>query len=257
MFEAIAASAKRLLGCQSTAVWRIEGDKAHLAAFTSVDPAADSALQRLSPLPFAEFSPLALVREGETAAVVDTEDSTPSICDIGRLRGYRSMLWTPLISNGAAIGAISVTRKNPGAFAQDDIQLLRTFADQAVIAIENARLFDEVQARTRDLTEALQQQTATADVLKVISRAAFDLDAVLEALAQTAARVCDADMAFIFRRDGDLYRFAAISVFPRSSGLRQGVSVARRAERGHRAGRCWRAGRSTSRTCCGSRLYGK
>ena len=87
------------------------------------------------------------------------------------------MLFAPLMSNGVAAGLISVTRKEPGAFVAADVQLLRTFADQAVIAIENVRLFDEVQARTKDLQEALQQQTATTNVLKVISRSAFDLDA--------------------------------------------------------------------------------
>ena len=86
------------------------------------------------------------------------------------MRGFRSMLFGPADAQGAAIGMISVTRKKPGAFADHHVQLLQTFADQAVIAIENVRLFDEVQAKTRDLTESLQQQTATADVLKVISR---------------------------------------------------------------------------------------
>ena len=87
--------------------------------------------------------------------------------ELARLRGYRSMLFVPLMSKGAAIGMISVTRKEPGDFAAHHVQLLQTFADRAVIAIENVRLFDEVQAKTRDLEEALQQQTATANVLKV------------------------------------------------------------------------------------------
>ena len=120
------------------------------------------------------------------------------------MRGYRSMLFTPLMSGGTPIGLISVTRKEPGPFAAHHIQLVRTFADQAVIAIENVRLFDEVQARTRDLSEALQQQTATADVLKVISRSTFDLQTVLQTLVESAAKLCDAEKATITRqKDGE------------------------------------------------------
>ena len=119
------------------------------------------------------------------------------------------MLFAPLMSKGAAIGMISVTRKEPGDFAAHHVQLLKTFADQAVIAIENVRLFDEVQARTKDLQEALQQQTATADVLKAISRTAFDLDTVLQTLISTAVRLCEASGGEIFRRHGDVFRYAA------------------------------------------------
>ena len=123
--------------------------------------------------------------------------------------GIRAVLGVPLLRNDRAEGALVLSRRQPGRYSPRVVELVRTFADQAVIAIENARLFDEVQARTRDLEESLTQQTATADVLKAISRSAFDLDTVLETLIATALRLCDATYGEIFRRHGDLYRYAA------------------------------------------------
>ena len=204
VFDAIAARANRLIGGFSTTVLRFVGNAIQLAAFTPVNPEADQALKASHPRPVTEFPPFELVRNGESVEFADTEseDVPPFNRELARLRGYRSTLHTPLMSNGAAIGMVIVTRKEPGAFAAADVKLLRTFADQAVIAVNNVGLFNETQ-------EALKQQTATADVLKVISRSAFDLQAVLDTLAESAVSLCGARNGVIYLKSGDLYELKA------------------------------------------------
>jgi signal transduction histidine kinase len=154
------------------------------------------------------FAPLS---KGEIVQSPDTEEAPQRVRDLARLRGFRAMLFVPLMQRGSAVGLVLVTRKEPGRFDPDDVQLLKTFADQAVIAIENARLFDEVQAKTRDLEEALQLQTATANVLKTISRSAFDLQAVLTTLAESTRELCGASRVTLLVREGDAMRLKAQS----------------------------------------------
>jgi two-component system NtrC family sensor kinase len=210
VFEAIAASANAVVRGHSTAVFRFIKDRVHLMALTPTTPAADETLRATFPLALAEFPPFAQVREGLVSQIPDTEIADmPRVRDIARGRGYRSMAFAPLIHQGRPVGVISVTRPETGAFAPADIAQLRAFADQAVIAIENARLFEEVQARTRDLEESLAQQTATADVLKVISRSAFDLQAVFDTLIATAVDLNNAYSGAICVRDGEVFRYKA------------------------------------------------
>ena len=126
--------------------------------------------------------------------------------DAQKTGGFRAALGVPLLREGKVIGVIFLSRTKPQPFSEKQIELVTTFADQAVIAIENVRLFDAEQQRTRELSELLEQQTATSKVLEVISRSAFDLQAVFETVVESSVRLCGADRAFIFRFDGELLR---------------------------------------------------
>src|SRR5262252_3342569 len=218
VFDAIVRSALQLLGGHAAVLlYLVDGD-VHVGAYTSTHRGGDSALASRYPIPVEELArqnpPLARVLvEGHIGHVPDTEEL--SVGDfarsMARARGHRSRLMVPLRRNDAVLGGLAVTRVEPGPFSEDEIALLQTFADQAVIAIENVRLFTELQARNHELTEALEQQTATADILRAISSSPTDLRPVLETVVHAAARFCDAPDVAIVRVDGDVLRLAAAS----------------------------------------------
>ena len=155
--------------------------------------------------------------------------------DTARVTGFRGCLGVPMVRDEQVVGAIFVARRQPGLFSDTQVQLLKTFADQAVIAIENVRLFKETKI-------SLEQQTATADVLKIISRSTFDLRTVLQTLVESAARFCDADKASIIReKDGVFYAAEAYGYSREFLDYMKNIPI--KAERGSASGRALVEGR--------------
>jgi GAF domain-containing protein len=212
VFDAIARSATELCGATSGGVDRFDGELIHLASHYNWSPEALQAMGEIYPAtPSRGF---ASARSILTRSVVhipdiskDPEYTATPVIEVG----FRSVLAVPMLRDGQPIGSIALVRLEPRPFTDRQVALLQTFAEQAVIAVNNVRLFDEVQAKTRDLEESLQQQTATADVLKVISRSAFDLQAVLTTLAESARDLCGASFVTLSLREGDAMRLRAES----------------------------------------------
>ena len=209
VLDTIAEIAQRLCQSEQAYIMRLRGSHYHLAS------AKDAQAERIK---YLREHPIARDRgsvtgrvaiERRTIHVTDALADPAYSLNMSGDRGYRTILGVPLLREGVAIGVIVLTRGVVKPFSDQQIELVSTFADQALTAIENARLFDESQVRTRELSEALEQQTATSEVLKVISSSPGELEPVFEAILKSATQICEAKFAILFRYDGETFYPAA------------------------------------------------
>jgi len=213
VFEVTLRNAVRICGAKFGQLFLFEGNDFRAVATRDIPHAWAEFLSQQPAIPADPKVPLG--RVAATKGIVHIADITtdqayidrfPPLVAVHELGGARTLLVVPMLKGSTLVGAIGIFRQDVRPFTSKQIELVETFADQAVIAIENTRLFDEVQARTRELQEALKQQTATADVLKVISRSAFDLQPVLQTLVENAVKLGAASWGHIYRFDGEAFR---------------------------------------------------
>ena len=215
VFASMLENAARICDAKFGNIFRWDGEALQLVAKHNTPPAFGELRRRLLHQPGSKSlisrmittkSPVHVADLAAEPAYAEREPRYVSAVEIG---GVRTFLAVPMLKETELVGAFVLYRQEVRPFTDKQIALVTSFASQAVIAIENTRLLNELHQRTTDLTESLEQQTATAKVLEVISRSAFDLHAVFETVVESSARLCGADRAFIFRFDGELLRAAA------------------------------------------------
>ena len=215
VFDTIAQRAVRVCDGTHCVVFRFDGLLVHAVAQSGLSAESVEEVRRIYPLSLsADTLVVRSIREGQVVHDADMlGDASEPVRRQALVGGYRSGIMVPLLRSGIAVGVIAVGRSDPAGgprpFTEKEIALLQTFADQGVIAVENVRLFQELEARNRELTESLEQQTATAEILRVISSSPTDVHPVFDTIATNAAHVCEAGNANVYRFDGSLIHLVA------------------------------------------------
>jgi two-component system, NtrC family, sensor kinase len=216
VFDAIVQSAARLCGAVFSVVYLCDGDHLRIAATKNFTPEATSQIYGRPELkqPDRSHTGGRAILDRAVVHIHDVLEDPEYSREFALAGGWRAVLGVPLLRDGQSVGAITVGKREPTPFSDQQIQLLKTFADQAVIAIENVRLFEAEQARARELSESLEQQTATSEVLKVISSSPGELEPVFMAMLENAVRICEAKFGTMFLREGDAFRTVALHNAP-------------------------------------------
>jgi len=214
VFETLAENAGRLCEAKRSFIFRFDGQYLRVVATHNVSAEIKAFVEQNPIAPGRASATARAALERRTVHVLDAQTDPEYTYGSRLVEPFRTILTVPMLKAGELLGVILVYRLEMRPFADSQIALLETFADQAVIAIENARLFCEVQARTNDLAESLQQQTATADVLKIISSSPGELEPVFQAMLENATRICEAKFGTLYLSEGDGFRAAAMHNAP-------------------------------------------